>query len=59
MSEEVIRFGAGGVPYRAPAPEAPKSEKKKKEPEVEVSWSETETPAEELEKLGLKNDENV
>lgn len=59
MSEEVIRYGAGGVMYRATS-EVPKP-KKKAEPkvEVEVKISEEETPEAELAKLGLTNDENV
>ena len=58
MSEEVIRYGAGGVPYKAPALE-PK--KKEAEPKVEVTVevSEEETSDEDLAKLGLTNDENV
>ena len=58
MSEEVIRYGAGGIPYKGQA-EAPKPEKKKAEPEVEVKITETETSEEDLAKLGLTNDENV
>ena len=58
MSEEVIRYGAGGIPYKGQA-EAPKPEKKKAEPKVEVSVSEEETSEEDLAKLGLTNDENV
>ena len=60
MSEEVIRYGAGGIPYKGQA-EAPKPEKKKAEPkvEVEVKISEEETSDADLAKLGLTNDENV
>ena len=60
MSEEVIRYGAGGIPYKGQA-EAPKPEKKKAEPatEVTVEVTEEETPDAELAKLGLTNDENV
>ena len=58
MSEEVTRYGAGGVPYKAKAPDKPK---KKAEPKVEVTVeiTEEETPDAELAKLGLSNDENV
>ena len=58
MSEEIIRYGAGGVPYKALAPE-PKKEEAKPKVEVEVKISEEETPDTELAKLGLTNDENV
>ena len=58
MSEEVIRYGAGGVPYKAPAPE-PKKEKAEPKVEVTVEVSEEETSEEDLAKLGLTNDENV
>ena len=58
MSEEVIRYGAGGIPYKAKAPEKPKKEKAKPKVEVEVEISEQETPEAELAKLGLTN-ENV
>ena len=56
--EEVVRYGAGGIMYRAPAPTKPK---KKAEPKVEVTVeiTEEETPDAELAKLGLSNDENV
>ena len=59
MSEEVIRYGAGGVLYKGKA-EAPKP-KKKAEPKVDVTVevTEQETSAEDLAKLGLSNDENV
>ena len=57
MSEEVIRYGAGGIPYKAKAPEKPKKAEPK--PEVEVKITEEETPDAELAKLGLSNDENV
>ena len=50
MSEEVIRYGAGGKPYRGqvgphstdaePTPEAPAPE----EPKVEMSFVEDDTP---------------
>ena len=59
MSEEVIRYGAGGIPYKAKAPEKPKKEKAEPKAEVEVTISEEETPEAELAKLGLTNDENV
>ena len=58
MSEEVIRYGAGGVPYRAPASE-PKKEEVEPKVEVTVEVSEEETSDEDLAKLGLTNDENV
>ena len=58
MSEEV-RSGAGGVPYRAPAPDKPEKKEADPKPEVTVEVSEQETPDEELAKLGLSNDENV
>ena len=58
MSEEVIRYGAGGVPYKAPAPE-PKKEEVEPKVEVTVEVSEEETSDEDLAKLGLTNDENV
>jgi len=58
MSEEVIRYGAGGVPYKAPAPE-PKKEEAEPKVEVTVEVSEEETSDEDLAKLGLTNDENV
>ena len=58
MSEEVIRYGAGGVPYKAPAPE-PKKEEAEPKVEVTVEVSEEETSEEDLTKLGLTNDENV
>ena len=57
MSEEVIRYGAGGIPYKAKAPEKPKKAEPK--PEVEVKITEEETSDAELAKLGLTNDENV
>ena len=59
MSEEVIRYGAGGIMYKGTA-EAPKPTKKA-EPkvEVEVKISEEETSDADLAKLGLTNDENV
>ena len=58
MSEDVIRYGAGGIMYREPAP---KPKKKTTEPKVEVSVkvTEEETSDAELAKLGLTNDENV
>ena len=59
MSEEVIRYGAGGIPYKAPAPDKPEKKKADPKPEVTVEVSEQETPDEELAKLGLSNDENV
>ena len=59
MSEEVIRYGAGGVPYKAPAPEPKKEKAAEPKVEVEVKISEEETPDTELAKLGLTNDENV
>lgn len=59
MSEDVIRYGAGGIPYKVKAPEKPKKEKAKPKVEVEVKISEQETPEVELAKLGLTNDENV
>ena len=55
---EVIRYGAGGVPYKAPAPE-PKKEEAEPKVEVTVEVSEEETSDEDLAKLGLTNDENV
>jgi len=58
MSEEVIRYGAGGVPYKAPAPE-PKKEEVEPKVEVTVEVSEEETSDGDLAKLGLTNDENV
>jgi hypothetical protein len=59
MSEEVIRYGAGGVPYRTPAPESKKENKAEPKVEVTVEVSEEETSEEDLTKLGLTNDENV
>jgi|TARA_Y100000310_G_scaffold22001_1_gene21248 hypothetical protein len=56
---EVIRYGAGGVPYKAPAAPEPKKEEAEPKVEVEVKISEEETPDAELAKLGLTNDENV
>ena len=58
MSDEV-RYGAGGIPYKAKAPEKPKKEKAEPKVEVEVKITEEETPDVELAKLGLTNDENV
>ena len=60
MSEDVIRYGAGGIMYRGTA-EAPKPEKKKTKPkdEVTVKITEEETSDADLAKLGLTNDENV
>ena len=55
---EVIRYGAGGVPYKAPALE-PKKEEAESKVEVTVEVSEEETSDEDLAKLGLTNDENV
>lgn len=52
MSEEVIKYEVDE------ASEEPK-QKKKNEPKVVVTWTEAETPDSELERLGLKNDENV
>ena len=58
MSDEIIRYGAGGVMYREPAP---KPKKKTTEPKVEVTVkvTEEETSDAALAKLGLTNDENV
>jgi|21_taG_2_1085346.scaffolds.fasta_scaffold62207_3 hypothetical protein len=60
MSEEVIRYGAGGIPYKGKAEETSKP-KKKAEPkaEVTVEVTEKETSEADLAKLGLSNDENV
>jgi hypothetical protein len=52
MAEEVIRYGAGGVPYKGGAPK-PK-EKKEEKPKVEVEVTETETEAETIEELEIK-----
>lgn len=59
MSEEIIRYGAGGVPYKALAPEPKKEKEAEPKVEVEVEISEEETSDEDLAKLGLTNDENV
>ena len=59
MSEEVIRYGAGGVAYRAPASDKPKKKMADPKPEVTVKVTEEETSDAELAKLGLTNDENV
>ena len=59
MSEEVIRYGVGGVPYRAPAPEPKKEKAAEPKVEVTVEVSEEETSEADLAKLGLTNDENV
>ena len=56
---EVIRYGAGGVPYKAPAAPEPKKEEAEPKVEVTVEVSEEETSEEDLAKLGLTNDENV
>jgi hypothetical protein len=58
MSDEV-RYGAGGIPYKAKAPVKPKKEKAESKVGVEVKISEEETSDAELAKLGLTNDENV
>ena len=59
MSEEEVRYGAGGVLYKKPAPE-PKKKKAEPKPEVTVELvKEEETSDADLAKLGLTNDENV
>ena len=50
MSEEVIRYGAGGKPYvglvgeKSTEPPAPVEEAEVEEPKVEVSFEEDDTP---------------
>jgi hypothetical protein len=59
MSEDIIRYGAGGVIYRESAPK-PKKKKAEPKPEVTVKLvNEEETSEADLAKLGLTNDENV
>ncbi len=57
MTEEVIRYGGGGVPYKGTV-DAPKEEKVEEKPEPEVTASisvtETETDAEELSELEIE-----
>ena len=57
MTEEVIRYGGGGVPYKGNV-DAPKEEKVEEKPEPEVTASisvtETETDAEELSELEIE-----
>ena len=60
MAEEIIRYGAGGIPYKGgsdatPVKEEKKTEEKKSEaPKVEVSVTEKETEAEDISELGIE-----
>jgi len=52
MAEEVIRYGAGGVPYKGnvgphsseAAPEAPQPEPEVEEAKVDIAFEEDDTP---------------
>ena len=59
MAEEIIRYGAGGIPYKGPSATPVKEEKKTEEkkseaPKVEVSVTEKETEAEDISELGIE-----
>ena len=53
MSEEVIRYGAGGVPYKGGISTPEKTEKEPKV-KVKVEVTETETEAETVDELEIK-----
>ena len=56
MTEEVIRYGGGGVPYKGnvDAPKEEKVEEKQPEPEATVTVTETETDAEDVSELEIE-----
>ena len=56
MAEEVIRYGAGGVPYKGGVGRTPEPEPKSKSTvKVEVEVTETETEAETIEEAQAEN----